>query len=183
MPNQTMLLLATVLGLALMGCSPSASVERDSSPSPSPLPSDIREQMTGPGQILPVAAVVDFGEARQIYLEVAETREQQTLGLMYRPALPDDRGMVFPFSPARPVSFWMHNVPVALDMVFVYQDKIQAIAAAVPPCADLPCPSYGPGNQLVDHVIELRAGRAAELGLQAGDRAVITPLESPLRSE
>ena len=40
-----------------------------------------------------------------------------------------------------------------------------------------PCPTYGPDNQLIDHVIELRAGRAAELGLAVGDTVEIIPLE------
>lgn len=131
-----------------------------------------------PGQQLPISAKAEMG-GQEIFLEVAETREQQALGLMYRPALPADRGMLFPFSPPRPVNFWMMNVPVPLDMVFVYQGKIQAIADSAPPCTAEPCPTYGPGRQIVDYVIELRAGRAAELGLSEGDTVTITPLEAP----
>jgi uncharacterized membrane protein (UPF0127 family) len=125
---------------------------------------------------LPITAVTTLG-SQEIFLEVATTPQQQSLGLMYREALPDDRGMLFPMGQPRPVSFWMKNVPVPLDMVFIYDGTIQAIAAAVPPCTAEPCPTYGPGPQPIDQVIELRAGRAAELGLAMGDAVVVRPLE------
>lgn len=131
------------------------------------------------GQRLPITAKANLAD-QEILLEVAETPEQQAMGLMFRPALPDDRGMLFPMAFPRPVSFWMMNVPVPLDMVFIYQGKVQGIAANVPPCQAAPCPTYGPGNQLVDHVIELRGGRAAELGLAVGDPVTITRLEQPV---
>jgi uncharacterized membrane protein (UPF0127 family) len=125
---------------------------------------------------LPITAVTTLG-SQEIFLEVATTPQQQSLGLMYREALPDDRGMLFPMGQPRPVSFWMKNVPVPLDMVFIYDGTIQAIAAAVPPCTAEPCPTYGPGPQPIDQVIELRAGRAAELGRAMGDAVVVRPLE------
>ena len=128
------------------------------------------------GQQLPITAKTILG-GEEIFLEVAETPAQQAMGLMYRDALPDDRGMVFPMNRPRPVRFWMMNVPVALDMLFIYQGQIQDIAAEVPPCPVAPCPTYGRDNQLIDHVIELRAGRAAELGLAVGDTVEIIPLE------
>jgi uncharacterized protein len=119
------------------------------------------------GQILPITARAEL-KGKTFQLEVAATPDQQALGLMYRPALPSDRGMLFPFHPARPVSFWMMNVPVALDMVFIYQGRVVAIAAQAPPCTKQPCPYYGP-NRAVDQVLELRSGRAEEIGLSVGD--------------
>jgi uncharacterized membrane protein (UPF0127 family) len=124
---------------------------------------------------LPITAVTTLG-GEEIFLEVATTPQQQSLGLMYRDALPADRGMLFPLGRPRPASFWMRNVPVALDMVFVYQGQIVAVLSEVPPCAADPCPTYGPDGQLVDQVIELRAGRAAELGLATGDAVVVRSL-------
>ncbi len=126
-------------------------------------------------QQLPITAVTTLG-GEEIFLEVAATPQQQSLGLMYRDALPADRGMLFPLGRPRPVSFWMKNVPVPLDMVFVYQGTIQAIAVDVPPCVADPCPTYGPDGQLIDHVIELRGGRSVELGLAVGDAVVVRPL-------
>ncbi|NJL49492.1 MAG: DUF192 domain-containing protein [Leptolyngbyaceae cyanobacterium SM2_5_2] len=145
----------------------------DAAPAPR---NDSTALLSQQGQQLPVTAVTTLG-GQEIFLEVAATPQQQSLGLMYREALPDDRGMLFPISPARPVSFWMKNVPVPLDMVFIYQGTIRAIAASVPPCPADPCPTYGPGNQPVDQVIELRAGRAAELGLAVGDLVAVSPIQ------
>ncbi|MEM6255023.1 MAG: DUF192 domain-containing protein [Cyanobacteria bacterium P01_D01_bin.156] len=136
---------------------------------------DPTSMLTGPGQVLPITAQATIA-GEPFDLEVARTSAEQQLGLMHRNVLPDNRGMLFPFSPARPVAFWMKNVPVGLDMVFLYQGQVQGIAEA-PPCTADPCPTYGPGRLLVDNVIELRIGRSAELGLEPGDRVEITYLE------
>lgn len=170
----SLVLSALVLGA---GCGPTPSTtEPPSTTGNAPsTPTATETPMADPrGQQLAVTAVTTLG-GEEIFLEVAVTPQQQALGLMYRDALPDDRGMLFPLGRPRPVSFWMKNVPVALDMVFVYQEQIVGLAEA-PPCTADPCPTYGPGNQLVDHVIELRAGRAADLGLAVGDEVVIREL-------
>jgi uncharacterized protein len=129
------------------------------------------------GQQLPITAVAVFPKGEKIYLEEAKTTTQQAIGLMYRPALPDNQGMLFPFNPPQSVNFWMKNVPVALDMVFVRDGVVQYIQAAAAPCPQEPCPTYGPKNKLIDQVIELRSGRAAQLGLKVGDRIRITAVK------
>lgn len=132
--------------------------------------------LNGPGQILPITATADI-KGEQFDLEVAVGSQQQALGLMFRSALPDNRGMLFPFAAPRRASFWMRDVPVALDMVFMRDGEVVEVFSQVPPCPALPCPSYGPDGALVDQVLELRSGRAAELGLGAGDRITIQPIE------
>ncbi|MGL4881593.1 MAG: DUF192 domain-containing protein, partial [Waterburya sp.] len=109
--------------------------------------------------------------------------DQQATGLMFRESLADDRGMLFPFENERIARFWMKNVSISLDMIFLNGNSIVGIAADVPPCQADPCPVYGPetsANQviLVDQVIELRGGRAAELGLKTGDKINIKLLNS-----
>lgn len=135
---------------------------------------EIQEQ----GQVLAITAQAIINE-RVINLEVAQTPQQQAMGLMFREALPDDRGMFFPFEEARIARFWMNNVPVALDMIFVKDDRVVEVTTA-PPCDSEPqdCPLYGP-DTIVDGVIELRAGRAKELGLATGDAIAIEFLEPP----
>lgn len=120
-------------------------------------------------QYLPISAKAEVGSAT-ILLEVARTPQERALGLMFRPALAEDRGMLFPADPSRPIRMWMKNVPVPLDLVFIHEGQIVALAEQVPPCLETSCPSYGPYKRAVDQVLELRAGRAAELGLNAGDR-------------
>ena len=87
---------------------------------------------------------------------------------MSRPALPPLRGMWFPFKKPRPLRFWMLHTLAPLDMIFVRGDTVVLIQPRVPVCPGLPCPSYGP-RQLADGVLELAAGEAERLGIEAGD--------------
>ena len=120
------------------------------------------------GQLLPISVNTIMGD-RALGLEVAKTPEEQATGLMFRTELPDDRGMLFPIAPARNVRFWMRNVLIELDMVFLREGVVLAIIPNVPPCFSETCPNYGP-DVPVDGVIELRGGRAAQLGVKIGDR-------------
>ncbi len=127
------------------------------------------------GQMLPITATAKIATGKTIQLEVAKTPKQQATGLMFRESLAADRGMLFPFENERIARFWMKNVPISLDMIFLNSNSIVGIAANVPPCQAAPCPVYGPEKSpeqviLVDQVIELRGGRAAELGLKIGDK-------------
>ena len=123
---------------------------------------------TDMGQLLPIGVNTIIAD-RPIGLEVARTPQEQAIGLMYRTEIPDDRGMFFLIEPARNVRFWMKNVFLELDMIFVREGIVQAIIPNVPPCLTENCPNYGP-DVPVDGVIELRGGRAAELRLKVGDR-------------
>ena len=120
------------------------------------------------GQALPISTTTNIA-GNVLELEVARTPVEQQIGLMSRTELAADRGMLFPIEPPRVVAFWMKNVLIDLDMVFMRDGIVQAIIPNVPPCSSEPCPIYGPGVT-VDGVIELRGGRAAELGLKVGDR-------------
>lgn len=173
-------LVGIALSLTLLGCSASVPAqETGQTPLKSgeqlPEPPSVASSPKNTGQMLPIAAQVEIG-GEQILLEVTRTPQQQQLGLMYRPDLPPNRGMLFSFDPPRPVGFWMKNVKIHLDMVFVRDGEVQAIAADVPPCTAEPCPTYGP-TVPIDWVIELRGGRAAELGLEVGDRVRIEFLD------
>jgi uncharacterized membrane protein (UPF0127 family) len=162
--RQTVLYL--LLSVLLIGCSPPTTAESTTTST-----SQVQVQ-TPKGQNLPISAQATIPNGTKINLEVAKTPEQQMMGLMYRPALPDDRGMLFVFPSAQAVSFWMLNVPVSLDMVFLQDGVIKYIETAAPPCKSEPCPTYGP-NVPIDQVIELRSKRATELGLQVGDKVKI----------
>ncbi|MBW4613377.1 MAG: DUF192 domain-containing protein [Desmonostoc vinosum HA7617-LM4] len=165
-------LLSMLLGVILMGCS---------LPSPAEPPITISSSPTSAldnlGQTLPISAKAIIPDGTVIQLEVTQTPEQQAKGLMYRPALPNDRGMLFAFPSAQPVRFWMKNVPVPLDMVFLKDGIVKFIQASALPCKNEPCPTYGPDTP-IDTVIELRSGRAAELKLKEGDKVKIESLKT-----
>jgi uncharacterized membrane protein (UPF0127 family) len=98
-------------------------------------------------------------------VEVAATPDQQERGLMFRRSLAGDRGMIFPYDPPQEVAFWMKNTLIPLDIVYIRSDgTIVRITKAE--AMDLtPLPSGEP----VSAVLEIRSGRAAELGINEGD--------------
>lgn len=165
-----------ILSIWLIGCSASTTAK---TPVTAPTSNQNTQvtQNTNKGQQLPISAIAVLPSGIKIELEVAKTPQQQQMGLMYRPALPDNRGMLFEFPSPQPVSFWMKNVPVKLDMVFMHKGVVEYITDSAPPCAQEPCSTYGP-NKLINQVIELRAGRAAELKLKVGDRVKIQPIST-----
>ncbi|KZL49744.1 hypothetical protein A2T98_11150 [Nodularia spumigena CENA596] len=162
-------LVPMLLSLLLMGCSMETTAKSTTS-----TPSTQTKAFNG--QTLPISAEAIVSNGTRIQLEVARTGEQQAQGLMYRPALPDNRGMLFQFPAEQQVRFWMKNVPVPLDMVFLQNGVIKYIEDSAPPCTSEPCPTYGP-NVPIDTVIELRSGRAAELNLQEGQPVKIEFLD------
>ena len=104
-----------------------------------------------------------------IIVEVASNDDTRARGLMFRDSLAADRGMIFLFPKSDVYPFWMKDTLIPLDMLWLDESsRIVHIAANVPPCAADPCPSYSP-EVSARSVLELRAGRAAELGLKVGD--------------
>ena len=66
---------------------------------------------------------LDTSTGRHDYaVEVAATPEQQERGLMFRTQMAANQGMIFPFAPPRPASFWMENTILPLDLVFIGAD-------------------------------------------------------------
>ncbi len=138
------------------------------------------------GQTLPLEAQTTI-QGKTIQLEVAHTVEQQATGLMFRTELAQDRGMVFLFNPPNPISFWMKNTLIPLDMVFARSGKVVYLQRNAPPCKTLDCPTYGSGpKQLIDQVIELQAGTIDRLKLKVADpikvefkKAAKTPATKP----
>jgi len=106
-------------------------------------------------------------------VEIAETREKQGLGLMFRDKMPADQGMLFIFPNESPRSFWMKNTRIPLDIMYFDKDlKMVSISADTPPCRVSRCPSY-PSIAPAMYVLELNAGTAAELGVGPGEKLVL----------
>lgn len=164
-------LLVLIGGVLLLGCYPLMQAPQAGQPPTQETTNVVRSQ----AQSLPVTAQARIGQ-EIIDLEVARTAKEQATGLMYRQTLADNRGMLFPFAKAQQVSFWMRNVAIPLDMIFLQDGRVVEIAANVPPCNTSACPTYGPQSP-VDAVIELRGGRAAELNLQVGDTVSVKTLK------
>jgi uncharacterized protein len=102
--------------------------------------------------------------------ELARTDAERARGLMFRPKLLPDQGMLFVFEREEPHAFWMKNTLIPLDILWLDRDRrVVHVEKDVPPCKSDPCPSYGPARAAL-YVLELAAGAAARLGLKPGDR-------------
>lgn len=117
-------------------------------------------------QIVPLT-VTSGSTVHRFAVEMADTPAAQQKGLMFRTELGPNEGMFFPSDPPALRSFWMKNTPLALDIIFVGPDRrILNIAADTQPYTMESVVSDG----VTSGVLELRGGRAAELGLKPGDR-------------
>lgn len=116
--------------------------------------------------VIPLTIGSANGTAHAFRVEVARTSEEQAKGLMFRTAMGANEGMIFPMDPPRDAAFWMRNTVIPLDIIFIGKDgRILNIAANAVPYSETALPSAGP----VKGVLELNGGRAAQLGIRAGD--------------
>jgi uncharacterized protein len=111
--------------------------------------------------IEPVTIATDDG-AVMFTTEIADTAELRERGLMFRHRLPADRAMLFDFGRPQPVSMWMKNTYIPLDMVFIRQDgSVAAIAENTVPFSE----DIVGVQEPVRGVMELAAGTAKKIGL------------------
>ena len=111
--------------------------------------------------------VVTASGRHPFQVEVARDDATRAQGLMYRRSLSPDRGMLFDFKRVEPVSMWMQNTYVSLDMLFIRPDgTVARVAENTEPLSTRTIPSGEP----VLAVLEVVAGTAARLGIKAGDR-------------
>ena len=135
--------------------------------SPAVAQSPFEDGLAAPvGPMEPLA--IDSAEGvRQFKVEIAADEATRSKGLMFRTAVPAGTGMLFDFSPARPVAFWMKSTLVPLDMIFIGSDgRVLNIAERTVPHSLTPVPSDGPARA----VLEIAGGAASRLGIRPGDR-------------
>ena len=102
-------------------------------------------------------------------VELAETVDQQALGLMFREEMADDHGMLFIFPVEAMRGFWMKNTRIPLDIFYFDADlRLVSVSENARPCKTQRCPGY-PSKGPAKYVLELNAGKAAELGARVGD--------------
>jgi uncharacterized protein len=115
----------------------------------------------------PLTIVSASGARHPFQVEVMRGEAERAQGLMFRRSLAADRGMLFDFERVEPVSMWMKNTYISLDMVFIRPDgTIARVAANTEPLSTQTVSSGEP----VLGVLEVPAGTASRLGIKAGDR-------------
>ncbi|WP_238550555.1 DUF192 domain-containing protein [Blastomonas sp. AAP53] len=152
---------AMLATLALVACNASAP-----SDAVAQRPAAEKSALSPAGLDLVPLTIKSGAKTHAFTVEMARTPQEQAKGLMFRTELAPDMGMLFPFPSPKPAGFWMKNTVISLDLLFVRADgSIESIAANAVPYSLDPISSGEP----VAAVLELAAGRAAELGLKPGD--------------
>ncbi len=127
--------------------------------------------VAAPGSVraadLQTLEIVSKSGVQVFAVEVMQTPEERSKGLMYRRELPMGRGMLFDFSPEQNVSMWMKNTYISLDMIFIRADgRILRIAENTTPESEAIIPAGG----MVRGVLEVIGGTAKKYGIAPGDR-------------
>lgn len=158
-PSQAIFAALGLLALA-GGCSPAVSEAPNQT---------TQTQATHPESGLAVIplSVTSANGVHPFRVELAKGRFDQAKGLMFRTEMGADEGMLFPLDPPRPASFWMKNTVIPLDIIFIGPNRrVLNVAASTVPYSEDPIPSEGDAAA----VLELVGGRAAQLGIAAGDK-------------
>jgi len=102
----------------------------------------------------------------KIDIEIADNPDKIEIGLMYRRSLPDKAGVLFIFKQSQPLSFWMKNTYIPLDIIFADENmQIVMIYKNTKPLSEDSIPSYRDSM----YVIEVNAGFCDNYGIKSGD--------------
>jgi uncharacterized membrane protein (UPF0127 family) len=103
-------------------------------------------------------------------VEIADTEQQREQGLMFRDSLAPGSGMLFVHDAEQPLSYWMKNTRIPLDILYFDQQRhLVSVVTALPCSLGNACPPFsseGPAR----YVLELNAGEAHKLHASKGDR-------------
>ena len=109
-----------------------------------------------------------------VQVELARTDKQRARGLMFRRDLPRDRGMLFVFDESSEHPFWMHETLIALDLIYLGDDRrVVGVVANAEPRTDTPRTVGKPSR----YVVEVSGGEAAAHAVGPGTRAVFLGVE------
>lgn len=106
----------------------------------------------------------DWGSAR-FSIEIADDDAERNQGLMFRESMAKSSGMLFVYDSPRPLSFWMRNTLIPLDMIFIdARGVVKHIHHNAVPLDETPI--FG-GNNLTT-VLEINGGLARAMGITVG---------------
>lgn len=107
-----------------------------------------------------------FGHAA-FNVDVAADEQTRAQGLMHVETMPLSKGMLFVYQRAQPMSFWMRNTLIELDMLFLDGfGVIRYIHERAQPLDETP---ITPGDMMLTGVLEINGGMARRLGIKVGD--------------
>jgi hypothetical protein len=130
--------------------------------------------LAAPALANPAVVPLTLPSGTVLQVEVMVKDEDRAMGLMFRPSLPRDRGMLFVFGNSDFHGIWMKNCRFPIDILWLDEErKIVHVAEAVPPCKADPCPVYNPLRRAA-YVVELNAGQARRERAVVGTEVAFT---------
>lgn len=108
---------------------------------------------------------------KEVAVEIADTDDARAQGLSDRARLEDGTGMIFDFTNTqlKEPGFWMKDMLISIDMIWIKDGKIIGITPNVPPApGNKNFELYYPPSE-VSHVLEVPAGWSAKNNLIIGD--------------
>ena len=99
-------------------------------------------------------------------VELATTYSERQQGLMFREDLEFNEGMIFVYNQPKPVSFWMKNTSIPLDIIFA--DRSGTVTKIFRNAVPFSTVSIFGGEQ-VQYVLEINAGLSKSLGIKVGN--------------
>jgi uncharacterized membrane protein (UPF0127 family) len=111
----------------------------------------------------PAVIPLTLPSGKVLQTEVMVKDEDRAMGLMFRPSLSLDHGMLFTFGQPDFHGIWMKNCKFPIDILWLDEGKkVVHLDEAVPPCTakeDKNCPVYYPLSR-ASYVVEINAGQA-----------------------
>jgi uncharacterized protein len=124
----------------------------------------------------PMVVVPAAGREVTFRVELARTPQEHERGLMYRSHLDPDAGMLFLFERPSPLTFWMKNTLIPLDMLFLDGDhKIVGIVENAEPQTLTSRKVAAPAQ----YVLEIGGGLSARLGIRPGTTVEFRDVAGP----
>lgn len=129
-----------------------------------------------PEQSLLNTGRIFFPDGRHLIVEIARTEEQRALGLMYRPFLAKDKGMLFVFDQELIQKVWMKNTLIDLDVVFISElGLVVSILKDLKPCQQASCEIYA-SSQKAKYMLEVNAGVVDKTDIRVGQALIFEGL-------
>ena len=103
-------------------------------------------------------------------VEIARTPAERSRGLMHRDRLDADKGMLFVYEAEQPVTMWMRDTRIPLDMLFIgAAGTIVSIRERAVPYSEEVINSEKPAIA----VLEVNGGTVSRHGIQPGDQVTL----------
>ena len=103
-------------------------------------------------------------------IDIAKTPHDKEAGLSIKNSIGENYGMYFPFETADYYSFWMKNMKLPIDIIFLRGNRVVSIFSNIqPPLSKTDVPYVYKTKEKADAVLEIAAGLSQKLDLKKGD--------------